>query len=201
VGRRVPALRRGRLAIGRLDDLFESADPEVADPAARALDALAGRHLVTGTRLEWSAPGLGRLFAAELHRTWGARIEAEPARFTTEVRASAGRGATVDDDRLSDVANGLRRVRRQLRHRLGAFDVVASPTVPHATPAAGGEAVDACTRFTRPFNALGWPAISIPCGVDGRGLPVGLQLAAPPGRLPALLRAAAAVEAAAGAVR
>jgi aspartyl-tRNA(Asn)/glutamyl-tRNA(Gln) amidotransferase subunit A len=32
------------------------------------------------------------------------------------------------------------------------------------------------TRFTRPINYLGLPALSIPCGFTKNGLPVGLQL-------------------------
>ncbi len=35
-------------------------------------------------------------------------------------------------------------------------------------------------RFTRPFNLLGWPALSIPNGVDEAGLPTGLQIVGPP---------------------
>jgi Asp-tRNA(Asn)/Glu-tRNA(Gln) amidotransferase A subunit family amidase len=42
----------------------------------------------------------------------------------------------------------------------------------------------------------GQPAITIPCGRTADGLPVGLQLAAPVGQDAALLRLAAAVEAA-----
>jgi aspartyl-tRNA(Asn)/glutamyl-tRNA(Gln) amidotransferase subunit A len=34
----------------------------------------------------------------------------------------------------------------------------------------------ALTRFTRPFNIVGLPVISIPCGNAG-GLPIGLQIA------------------------
>jgi aspartyl-tRNA(Asn)/glutamyl-tRNA(Gln) amidotransferase subunit A len=30
--------------------------------------------------------------------------------------------------------------------------------------------------FTQPFNLTGQPAASVPCGVDARGLPVGLQV-------------------------
>ena len=35
-------------------------------------------------------------------------------------------------------------------------------------------------RNTRPFNVLGVPAISIPCGFTDAGLPIGLQIAGPP---------------------
>jgi aspartyl-tRNA(Asn)/glutamyl-tRNA(Gln) amidotransferase subunit A len=38
----------------------------------------------------------------------------------------------------------------------------------------------AVSANTRPFNYLGLPTISIPCGADRRGLPIGLQLAARP---------------------
>jgi Asp-tRNA(Asn)/Glu-tRNA(Gln) amidotransferase A subunit family amidase len=34
-------------------------------------------------------------------------------------------------------------------------------------------------RNTRPFNAYGWPTISIPCGYTRAGLPIGLQISAP----------------------
>ena len=36
------------------------------------------------------------------------------------------------------------------------------------------------TRFTYPFNLSGFPALSILCGFDSVGLPIGLQLAASP---------------------
>jgi aspartyl-tRNA(Asn)/glutamyl-tRNA(Gln) amidotransferase subunit A len=52
--------------------------------------------------------------------------------------------------------------------------------------------------FTIPANLAGVPAISVPCGLDGAGLPIGLQLTAPVLGETTLLRAASAVEAALG---
>ena len=34
-------------------------------------------------------------------------------------------------------------------------------------------------RNTRPFNVLGLPSISIPCGFSKGGLPIGLQITGP----------------------
>jgi aspartyl-tRNA(Asn)/glutamyl-tRNA(Gln) amidotransferase subunit A len=36
------------------------------------------------------------------------------------------------------------------------------------------------TRFARAFNLLGFPALSMPCGVSPEGLPIGLQMVARP---------------------
>jgi Asp-tRNA(Asn)/Glu-tRNA(Gln) amidotransferase A subunit family amidase len=49
-------------------------------------------------------------------------------------------------------------------------------------------------RNTKAFNGLGWPAISIPCGTDDLGLPVGLQLIAKSYLDDYLLAVAAAAE-------
>ena len=48
--------------------------------------------------------------------------------------------------------------------------------------------------FTIPANLAGMPAISVPCGLDSAGLPVGLQLTAPVLGEQTLFRAARALE-------
>ncbi len=50
--------------------------------------------------------------------------------------------------------------------------------------------------YTMPFNLTGNPAVSLPCGFDGDGMPLAIQLVAPPGADADLLRAAVAFEAA-----
>jgi aspartyl-tRNA(Asn)/glutamyl-tRNA(Gln) amidotransferase subunit A len=44
---------------------------------------------------------------------------------------------------------------------------------------------------TAPFNYLGLPAITVPAGLDARGLPMGAQYVARPYAEPLLLRVAA----------
>jgi aspartyl-tRNA(Asn)/glutamyl-tRNA(Gln) amidotransferase subunit A len=65
------------------------------------------------------------------------------------------------------------------------FDVVVMPTVPtepfgagddHPPGVTGSTAYLGWTPFTYMINATGQPAISLPCGVSGGGLPVGVQL-------------------------
>ena len=49
-------------------------------------------------------------------------------------------------------------------------------------------------RNTRPFNVLGWPTISVPCGRTREGLPIGLQISGAPGADATALELAAAYE-------
>jgi Asp-tRNA(Asn)/Glu-tRNA(Gln) amidotransferase A subunit family amidase len=54
------------------------------------------------------------------------------------------------------------------------------------------------SRLTRPWNGLGLPALSVPCGFSGGGLPIGLQLVGRPFDEATVLRAGHAYEQAAG---
>jgi aspartyl-tRNA(Asn)/glutamyl-tRNA(Gln) amidotransferase subunit A len=79
---------------------------------------------------------------------------------------------------------------------LDGVDRLSTPTMPGGAPALG---VPAPTRFTAPFNLLGWPAISVPIGLTAGALPLGLQLVGPPWAEAQVLRAARVVERALGA--
>jgi aspartyl-tRNA(Asn)/glutamyl-tRNA(Gln) amidotransferase subunit A len=60
-------------------------------------------------------------------------------------------------------------------------DVIVTPTVATVAPLIDGPIDGALIlRNTWPFNAARTPAISIPCGVDAAGLPIGLQLVVAP---------------------
>jgi aspartyl-tRNA(Asn)/glutamyl-tRNA(Gln) amidotransferase subunit A len=70
-------------------------------------------------------------------------------------------------------------------------DVIATPTIRTCLPTLAATDIDhgpagtettfmAVSANTRPFNYLGLPAISVNCGFDPNGLPIGFQLAARP---------------------
>ena len=64
------------------------------------------------------------------------------------------------------------------------FDVLVSPTSPTTAFRIGEKADDPMAMylndiFTIPANLAGVPAISVPCGLDDAGLPIGIQLTAP----------------------
>jgi aspartyl-tRNA(Asn)/glutamyl-tRNA(Gln) amidotransferase subunit A len=79
------------------------------------------------------------------------------------------------------------------------FDVLVSPTSPTTAFRVGEKVDDPMAMylndiFTIPANLAGVPAISVPCGLDDAGLPIGLQLTAPVLGEPVLFRAAHALE-------
>ncbi len=62
------------------------------------------------------------------------------------------------------------------------LDLLLTPTlgfVAPRLPADDLEIREATIRLTYPFNALGWPTLSIPCGPAEDGLPASVQIAGP----------------------
>jgi len=121
--------------------------------------------------------------------------------------------ALLDQGRLlpaTDYVNA-QRVRRMLLREFHAVwkqaDCLLTPTTPTAAPRIGQSTINldgeedvrlASTRLVRGINVLGWPALSLPCGFDEEGLPVGLQILAPAFQEALILRVGAALEDALG---
>lgn len=129
------------------------------------------------------------------------------ARSDPEFQAVVGKGKGY---RGTDYMAATHR-RAQLRGRFlalfGTVDALVTPTVAITAFAAGTLGVDSVdgvavdrhlgwSPFSWPINLAGLPAASVPCGFDGDGLPIGLQVVAPWLGEPTIIRIAAAFEAA-----
>ncbi|GGV34599.1 amidase [Streptomyces spectabilis] len=88
---------------------------------------------------------------------------------------------------------------------LEEVDVIAAPTVPLTAARTGQHTVewpdgtvesvsDAYVRLSAPANITGLPALTVPVGRDGAGLPIGMQLVGRPRAERTLLRAGRAYE-------
>jgi aspartyl-tRNA(Asn)/glutamyl-tRNA(Gln) amidotransferase subunit A len=81
--------------------------------------------------------------------------------------------------------------RRQWSTVFDRVDVLSTPSQPDVAPPLGEMA---SVKFTSPFNALGWPAVSVPFGEGAGGLPLATQLVGAPWREDIVLGAARALE-------
>ena len=72
-------------------------------------------------------------------------------------------------------------IRRDFDRAFGSVDVLLTPTSPTTAFGFGAHSEDPLAMYladllTIPANMAGLPAISLPCGFDGAGMPIGVQL-------------------------
>jgi aspartyl-tRNA(Asn)/glutamyl-tRNA(Gln) amidotransferase subunit A len=100
-------------------------------------------------------------------------------------------GFAYDADDFVQAQRARRHVRGRWQSLFDRVDVLSTPSQPDVAPPLGQMA---SVKFTSPFNALGWPAISVPFGSGSSGLPLGTQLVGAPWQEATVLRAARAME-------
>jgi aspartyl-tRNA(Asn)/glutamyl-tRNA(Gln) amidotransferase subunit A len=129
---------------------------------------------------------------------------ADRSRFGTDVLALFDQGRLVSAVDYIDAQRLRRRLRNEFNRLWRSVDCIATPTTPTTAPRIGETSIRIAgreedvrlltTRFMRGINALGLPALSIPCGLSSARLPIGLQMIAPAFREDVLLTAGAALE-------
>jgi aspartyl-tRNA(Asn)/glutamyl-tRNA(Gln) amidotransferase subunit A len=121
-----------------------------------------------------------------------------PERMSPEMRGYLEFGARASAQQLMRADRRIAAAAFAFERCFDAADLLVSPTVPQAGFAFGGTPPENAGTYTIPANFSGTPAISLPMGRDTDGLPLGLQICGPIDGEAAVLRAAAAFEAAAG---
>jgi aspartyl-tRNA(Asn)/glutamyl-tRNA(Gln) amidotransferase subunit A len=205
LGRPVKGLRVGVCR----NHFFERNQEEVEQAVEQAIDSFAAQGAqVVDFRIPNLQYGLGAIFAIELASSTAyhdvSLREGRTPHFQSDVRSLVEMGRFVTAaDYLK--AEQLRTVLiEDFRRAFEKIDVIVGPTTPITawksgewTVKVGGKdesVLAASWRFTFPYNLTGLPAISVPCGFDREGLPIGLQIAARPFAEMTLLTAAHAYE-------
>jgi aspartyl-tRNA(Asn)/glutamyl-tRNA(Gln) amidotransferase subunit A len=192
-----PGFSRGEL--GSLEELKVGvAWLDLAEPLVRARVQEAAERFPRRRAVAFPLPaGIGAVFmreAAESHR--GLFPEHADA-YGENVRTKLERCARVTD---AEHQAGLRRLeeyRDRAEEAIEGIDLLVTPTLAMVAPPAFSDDLDwreAMIRFTYPFNALGWPALALPCGIAEDGLPASVQLVATAGDDARVLAASAKLE-------
>lgn len=180
---------RETLRIGLPSQFFyDDCDPEIAaavESAAHYLEKLGHRLVAVDLPLAEEAQKCFTEFlwteALALHED---RLAESPKLISIDVRKRLKYGRRVTTRRLVEIMETMNAWRQQLAHRFDEeVDLVLTPTV-QCPPPLDAEArvgkMAGVTRLTYPWSFGHLPAMSIPCGFTGAGLPIGLQLAAAP---------------------
>lgn len=139
--------------------------------------------------------------AAAYHAT---ALETMPERYTPPVRLRLEMGRYLMAEDYVRALAGRQRLTREVDAAVAQHDALALPTLPIPAPPIGADTfqIDGIAepvrnlmlRLTQAFNITGHPAISLPSGRTGQGLPCGVQLVGHRMQTDALLRVALACE-------
>ena len=189
----LPALRKGvrGLAVGiPRQYFFDCIDPGVGRAVTAAAGVLAqAGALVREVDLEGMgstgriASGITATEALAVHGKW---LDRNPDAYGEDVRLRLLESEGLTAAALIETQQEARTYGEMFEKVLETVDLLLAPTLPIAAPRLDQEEVrigrrrrsvrDLLLGLTRPANISGLPALSIPCGFSGEGLPIGLQM-------------------------
>jgi aspartyl-tRNA(Asn)/glutamyl-tRNA(Gln) amidotransferase subunit A len=186
---------------------FERLDPDV-DTAARRMAATAeslGARIVPVRVPDIEAlNAVGRVILLAEASALMEKYIGQRDQFGPDVLALLDQGRLLPATDYVNAQRLRRMMQRDFARVWSQVDCLFTATTPITAPQIVektlqlGDLVEdvrlAATRLVRGINVLGLPAISIPCGRDRRGLPVGLQIVGRPFDEALILRVAAALE-------
>ncbi|MEU8955987.1 amidase [Streptomyces sp. NPDC048518] len=161
--------------------------PAVAAAVRRAVESLAAQ----GAYVEEADPDFSEPVEA-FHTLWfsgAARVVQHLASAQRELldpglREVCGQGARYSALDYLAAVDARMDLGRRMGHFHSTYDLLVTPTLPLTAFEAGAEVPRGSghrrwtgwTPFTYPFNLTQQPAATVPCGVDGDGLPIGVQI-------------------------
>ena len=126
------------------------------------------------------------ILGAEAYAVHEERLENEPESLGEEVRERLMDGERPKAYRYAKARQRGILATEEFDRALHGVDVLLTPTLPITATEIGQRGVtigdyeelvrSALTRFTGPTDLTGHPSLSVPCGLTGSGLPVGMQL-------------------------
>lgn len=188
-----------------LDPDWEGLDPEVDRALASAISTFQRTCRVVGDvrlpplPLQPNSPlplTYSTIIYAEAHAFHREMLARNPEFYHPGTRASIELGRGIDSATYIQARREMDRLRAAAAELFRNADLLLTPTAPGPAFRLGSNPSLVFLRNTAPWNLLGLPTISIPCGFTASGLPIGLQLTGRPHADTQVLSAAAAFQAA-----
>jgi aspartyl-tRNA(Asn)/glutamyl-tRNA(Gln) amidotransferase subunit A len=161
---------------------FDGLDPEIEKAINEALKQIKN---LSSDVIEIDLPSTpAAVQAPEVYAVHSQYFATSPELYGTWARERLRQAASIDTVTYIQGRQELDRVRRSVSDVFSKVDLLVTPTTP-VPPITLSEAMtmspepagELWLRNTRPFNAYGFPTISVPCGFTRAGLPIGLQIA------------------------
>jgi Asp-tRNA(Asn)/Glu-tRNA(Gln) amidotransferase A subunit family amidase len=125
-------------------------------------------------------PGVAEVRMRETAESHGTLFAEHRDLYGEDVAAKLERCLRVTDAEYEAGLRTRERYRARFAELTRGIDVLLTPTEPMVAPPVGvGDLAlrDRLTQFTYPFDAIGAPALAIPCGLAEEGLPASVQIA------------------------
>jgi len=167
---------------GSLDELRVGvAWTEHADPLVRERVDAAAARFPGASPLEFPFPDPEEhaLFAREIADVHRALFPEHADEYGENVRAKIEHCFEITDPEVAKAERLRADYRERCAELLDGFDLLLTPTLAFVAPPTDVDEREirrSVTRFTYPFDVLGWPALALPCGSAEEGLPASVQL-------------------------
>jgi aspartyl-tRNA(Asn)/glutamyl-tRNA(Gln) amidotransferase subunit A len=209
IGRGVDSMRIGVLS----DPPFAPMQPDVEDAFQRSIETL---HDLGAQCVPLKIESLQHTLAAEFgiipleaYEYHAESLRTRPGMIDPGIRTLLIAGATIPESIYRRASKARVMITHSIVDAMNAnrLDALVSPTLPATASTKANQDLTyddvvehisvSFVRTTAPFNLSGQPTVSVPCGVDRDGLPIGIQFTTRAGQDGLALQIAAAFEASA----